>query len=300
MVSAGMIPALAEPRRTGSEKHKLEERAMRGFGMNTFRRLRAARTVAAAACLALLATAALPAQQPDEASVIRHIDAAAQARYENVLGFTVTESYAVYRGKDETPPVAQMTVKTTYRKGSGKSYAILSQSGSEIVQKFGLHPLLDNEKNINAPGNVEKSWFTSANFEMKLKPGVIQRLNGRDCIALSVVPRRKAPNMIDGTLWVDANDDSIVEIEGVASRSPSVFAGATHMMRRYTNMSGFAMAEHARAESSSMLWGRTVVIIDYSDYQLQLARPNEIAPVTAATPVAYRMRYTDFRDTALK
>jgi hypothetical protein len=256
-----------------SKKHKLEERAMRESVMNTFRRWSAARAVAAAACLALFAFAAVPvpAQQPDEASVIRHIDAAAHTRYENVLGFTVTESYAVYRGKDETHPVAAMTVKTTYRKGVGKSYVILSQSGSELAQKFGLRPLLDNEKNINLPGNVEKSWFISANFQMKLKPGVIQRLDGRDCIALAVVPRRKAPNMIDGTLWVDSSDNSIVEIEGIASRSPSIFAGTTHMMRRYTNISGFAMAEHARAESNSALFGRTVVTIDYSDYQLQLA-----------------------------
>ena len=37
--------------------------------------------------------------------------------------------------------------------------------------QFGLKPLLDNEKTINEPGNVEKSWFTSANYEMKLKAG---------------------------------------------------------------------------------------------------------------------------------
>jgi hypothetical protein len=138
------------------------------------------------------------------------------------------------------------------------------------VQKFGLHPLLDNEKTINLPGNVEHSWFTSANYQMKLKPGVTQIIDGRNCLALSMVPIHKASNMIDGTLWVDSSDDSVVEIEGLASKSPSVFAGTTHMMRKYTNMSGFAMATHARAESSSMLWGRTVVIIDYSDYKIQL------------------------------
>jgi hypothetical protein len=46
--------------------------------------------------------------------------------------------------------------------------------------------------------------------------------------------------------------------------------GATHLMRQYTNISGFAMALHARAESNSMIFGRTVVTIDYSNYQLQL------------------------------
>ena len=219
---------------------------------------------------ALLAVATLPAQQPDEAAIIHRIDAAAQARYDSIAEFSYTDHYIVYHGKDETQPIAEMTVKTTYKKGVGKNYVILSQSGSEVVQKFGLHPLLDNEKNINLPGNVEHSWFTSANYQMKLKPGVTQIIDGRNCLAISMLPRHKATNMIDGTLWVDASDDSIVEIDGIASKSPSIFAGTTHMMRKYKNIGGFAMATHARAESSSILWGRTVVIIDYSDYHIQL------------------------------
>jgi hypothetical protein len=266
------ITSLIEHQRTGSKKHKLEESEPE-VSMNTFSQSGAARLVLAASSLALLAIASLPAQQPDEASIIRHVDAAAQARYDNVLGFSLTESYAVYRCNDENHPVAEMKVKTTYKKGSGKSYVILSQSGSGFIQRIALHPLLDNEKNVNIPGNVEKSWFTSANYQMKLKPGVTQRIDGRDCIALAVVPKIKATNMIDGTLWVDAGDNSAVEIEGVASKSPSVFAGTTHMMRRYTNISGYAMATHARAETNGALFGRTVVTIDYTDYQLQISPP---------------------------
>ncbi len=67
-----------------------------------------------------------------------------------------------------------MTVNDTYKKGVGKTYTVLSQSGSALIIRFGLKPLLDNEKTINLPGNVEKSWFTSANYEMKLKPGGIR------------------------------------------------------------------------------------------------------------------------------
>ncbi len=210
------------------------------------------------------------AQGPDAAAVIGRIDAAVEARYENVLGFTDLEHYTVYRGKDETHPVAEMTAKDTYRKGAGKTYTVLSQRGSTLVIRLGLKPLLENEEKINVPGKVAQSWFTSANYAMRLKPGGAQRLNGRDCFALSIDPKQKAPNMIDGTLWVDARDESIAQVAGVASKSPSAFAGTTQMMRQYTEIDGFPMATHARAESSSMFFGRTVVIIDYSDYHLQI------------------------------
>jgi hypothetical protein len=209
-------------------------------------------------------------QQPDAAAVIRSIDAAVAARAENVLGFTDVEHYAVYRGGDETHPTAEMTVRDTYRKGLGKSYDIISESGSSIILKFGLHPLLDNERQINLPGNVEKSWFVSANYEMKLKSAATVQLNGRDCYVLDIAASRKAPNTIDGSIWVDARDGTLAQIDGIATENASAFAGATHMMRQYENVEGYSMAKHARAESSSWLYGRTVVMIDYSDYHLQV------------------------------
>ena len=122
--------------------------------------------------------------------VIRLVDAAVAARVDNVLGFTDVEHYAVYRGGDETHPAAEMTVKDTYKKGVGKTYTVLSQSGSSILLHFGLKPLLENEQTINQPGNVEKSWFNSANYNMKLKSAAVQKLNGRDCFALEIKPKQ--------------------------------------------------------------------------------------------------------------
>jgi len=226
--------------------------------------------VALAGSVLLCLWSTTPAQQPDAAAIIRTVDAAVAYRFENILGFTDIEHYAVYRGSDDTHPAAEMIVQDTYRKGVGKTYTVLSESGSGILIRFGLKPLLENEKTINIPGNVEKSWFTSANYEMKLKPGGPEMRNGRDCYAFLVTPKAKAPNLIDGTMWVDARDGTLVQIEGVASENPSAFSGTTHMMRQYANINGISMAMHARAESSSFLFGRTVVTIDYSNYNLQL------------------------------
>jgi hypothetical protein len=233
----------------------------------------AIRAIVAVASLAALASATTAAPQLDQPSVIRHIDAAVHDRYEQVAAFTDVERYAVFRGKDQTHPAAQMTVKSTYRKGVGKTYTILAASGSAIIRKLGLIPLLENEQRINVPSRVEASWFTSSNYDMKLKPGGIQQLHGRGCVAVAITPRQKATNMIDGTLWVHADDYQIAQIDGIASKSPSVWAGTTHMMRQYENINGFAMATHARAESDSFLFGRTVVTIDYTDYQLQVLPP---------------------------
>jgi hypothetical protein len=232
------------------------------------KRRRAAR-VATVVFVASMTAARPAAPELDPAAVIGQIDAAVHFRVDHIAGYTVTEHYAVFRGKDEAHAVADRTVKTTYRPETGKSYEIVSEAGSTLVRRLGLDPILESEKEINLPANVARSWITSDNYEMTLKPGT-QQADGRDCLVLAINPKRKAPNLVVGTLWVDAKDYTIVRLEGVASKAPSVFAGATHMMRQYSSIDGFAMATHARAESSTFLYGRTVVTIDYTNYSIRV------------------------------
>jgi hypothetical protein len=205
--------------------------------------------------------------------VIQQVDAAVKARVESIVGYTVTEHYAVYRNNDEVHPAAEMTVKTTYRKDTGKNYTIVSQSGSELIRRLVLNAILDNEKRLNQPGIREGAWFTSANYEMKLKPGGNQQVDGRNCIVLALTPRRKTPYLIEGTLWVDSKDGSIVLVQGTAAKSSSLLTGPTQVVRQYANIGGFSQAIHVRAVSNSMMFGQTIVKIDYQNYQVQLRPP---------------------------
>jgi hypothetical protein len=223
-----------------------------------------------ASIFACLGAITASAQQLDTAAVIQRVDAAVKARVESIAGYTVTEHYAVYRNTDETNPVAEMTVKTTYQRDTGKSYTIISQTGSGIIRSLVLGAILDNEKRISLPGNREGAWITSANYEMKLKPGGTQLLDGRDCLVLTLAPKRKAPYLVEGTLWVDSKDGSIVQVQGAATRSSSVFTGPTQVIRQYTNIEGFSQATRVRAVSNSFMFGQTIVRIDYQDYQVQL------------------------------
>jgi len=210
-----------------------------------------------------------PAQIPDEATIIRGVDAAVKHRVDSVAGYTVTENYNLYRGSDLTHPAAQMTVLTTYSRESGKSYKILSEDGSHILRSAVFSPLLDNEMRINLPGNVEASWLISSNYEMHLQLGGPQTVNGRACYALAIHPRQKAPNLVEGTIWVDTRDYSIVKIEGHGSRSASWVTFPSKVMRIYEPIDGFAMATHAQAVTESDLLGPTTITIDYTGYQIR-------------------------------
>jgi outer membrane lipoprotein-sorting protein len=226
--------------------------------------------IATAFLLACLGTFASEAQPLDFASVIEKVNAAVKARNDRIAAYTVTEHYAVYRGKDVLHPAAEMTVHTTYSKDSGKKFEIVSEDGSKFIRKHVLGSILDSERELSLPENRKRTWLTPVNYAMKLLPGGVRRIDGRDCLALDISPKRKALHMLAGTLWVDAKDGSIVRIEGTAAQSPTIFAKPARMMRQYARISGFGMATHAKAVSDSALLGRTTVIIDYQDYQIQL------------------------------
>jgi len=204
------------------------------------------------------------------ANIVRGVDASVKNRIDRLGGYTVTEHYAVFRGKEATHPAAEMLVKTTYRKQTGKSYDIVSQSGAAIWRDEVLGTLLDNEKRMSQPGSVETALINSTNYDMKLDANARERVNGRDCLVLDITPRRSSPYLFKGKLWVNAEDFAIMQLEGTAAKSAFFLASAAEVSRQYDELSGLPMATHAQAVSGSALLGKTVVKVDYSDYKLEL------------------------------
>jgi len=209
-------------------------------------------------------------QVPDLSAIVRGVDTSVKDRLDRLNSYTVTEHYAVFRGHDDAKPTAEMMVKTTYRKDTGKSYEILSQSGSSLWRNEVLKTLLENEQRMSQPGNVETALINSSNYEMKLDRNAAQMLNGRQCLVLDITPRRKSQYLFKGQLWVDAHDYAIVQLKGTAAKSAFFLANAAEVTRQYGEVNSLPMATHAEAVSGSSLLGQTVVKVDYNGYQIQL------------------------------
>jgi hypothetical protein len=219
--------------------------------------------------LILLAAIGNPllSQVPDITTVVQGVDGSVKNRIDRIADYTVTEHYVVFRGKDEHA-AAEMTVQTVYRKETGKSYTILSQNGSSLWRSEVLGTLLDHEKKMSQPGNVETALINSSNYEMKLDANPRGNLNGRECLVLDITPRRNSEYLFKGKLWVDAHDFAIVQLKGTASKSATFLAKAAEVSRQYAEVEGLPMATHAEAVSGSALLGPTVVKVDYMNYKI--------------------------------
>ena len=228
--------------------------------------------------LVLFAGAVACAQSvPDLPTVVRGVDLSVKNRIDQLAGYTVTEHYGVFRGHDQSKQVADMVVKTTYRKESGKSYTIVSQSGSSFWRSEVLDRLLDNERHMSQPGNVGTALINSSNYEMSLDQNSVQNLDGHNCLVLNIAPRRSSEYLFKGKLWVDAHDYAIIQLKGTAGKSAFFLASAAEVSRQYAEISNLPMATHAEAVSSSALLGQTVVKIEYTNYSLDLPSAHQKA-----------------------
>jgi hypothetical protein len=221
--------------------------------------------------VAVLSAGSLLAQQtPDLSAVVRGVDASVKNRIDQLASYTVTEHYLVFRGRGDAKQVADMVVETTFRKNSGKTYKIISQSGSSFWRNEVLNRLLENERLMSKPGNVETALINSSNYVMTLDKNSIQSLNGRQCIVLDISPRRSSEYLFKGVLWVDSHDFAIVQLKGIAGKSAFFLTGAAEVTRSYAELDNLPMATHAEAVSGSTLLGQTTVKVDYANYKLGL------------------------------
>ncbi len=233
------------------------------------------------AVLAILCPTRSASQDPDEATVIHGISAAVGAREDNLLGYTAIEHYLVFRNGEQQQPAAEMRVKTTYRRDIGKSYEILSETGSTLLRKQLLERMLDNEKSLTRPATRRTALINSTNYTMTMKGKAIE--DNRACVVMQIAPKRPSPYLFNGQIWVDARTYAIVRLEGITSKSPTVFAAPTQVSRQYEVVRGFPMATRATASTSIWLVGPTRIAIDYTDYDLQVAASSTSPPSAPKT-----------------
>ena len=236
--------------------------------------------LAAIAC-AFLAPLTLVAQRlpvDAQADFIHRIDLSVAARFHSLAGYTVQEHYSIFRNAD-TAPAAEMTVAIVYTPENGKQYTPISQSGSDVLRHLIFDKIIASERDMNLASARAGYFINSDNYEMQV-PGETVLRDGRACYLVNLKARRKSPYLFDGRAWFDAQDASIVHLEGTPTQASSFLTSNTVVARDYESLQGIPMATRAQANTHNFLFGDTVLKIDYVGYQLQLtpaALPAEVS-----------------------
>jgi len=193
------------------------------------------------------------------------------ARKEELKHFHDLRHYHVeYRGYSARVS-ATMDVEVTYDASSGKTFRILSQSGSKLLFKHVLKRLIQSEEEA---GREQKSTaLTPANYSFQLAGN--DTIQGRPAYILHVEPLVPSKFLYKGKIWVDAADFAVERIDAEPAKNPSFWITRTQIRHQYTKTGDFWLPHEDRSETDVRVGGKAVLTIDYGTYQVEPAPLNE-------------------------
>jgi hypothetical protein len=166
--------------------------------------------------------------------------------------------------------------------GVGFRYQIIGEGGSGFVRGKVLKPWLDGEKKMWAAGDPERASLSHENYTF------IDRGLTPDGLAwLGVKSRRKDVLLLDGSIFVNADDGDLVRIEGRLSKTPSFWTRRVEVIRHYQRINGVRVPIAIESVAQVLIAGRSTFHMKYEYATINgehIGDPQPRTPVKAAKP----------------
>jgi hypothetical protein len=196
------------------------------------------------------------------AQIVERIEQHNQAQKGELKSYKALRHYvAEYRGFS-TRIEGKMDVEVNYDATTGKSFRIVSESGSHLLCEKVLKRAVDSEK--EASQDQGSTALTEANYRFRL--GDIESVAGRPAYILDVEPLTASKFLYRGKIWVDAADFAVVKMETEPAKSPSFWIARTLIHYTSTKTEGFWLPQQVRSETKVRIGGTAVLTIDYGSY----------------------------------
>jgi hypothetical protein len=161
---------------------------------------------------------------------------------------------------------AKMDVDANFDSLSGKSFRIVSETGSKLLCDKVLKRAVESEE--EASKDKASTALNSENYRFQLAG--TDQLAGRPAYILQVDPLKKSKFLYRGRVWVDAADFAVVKIEVEPARNPSFWISNTEIQYSNLKTDGVWLPQKNRSESKIRIGGTAVLTIDYGTYHVTL------------------------------
>ena len=187
-----------------------------------------------------------------------------QIQREGLKHYKAVRHYSVeYQGLGTIK--ASMEVEVEFDATSGKTFRILSQSGSKIFGEKVLKRAMDSEKEAWQDGGATA--MTQSNYRFQLLGS--ESVNGRPAYILNVEPMTESKFLYRGKIWVDATDFAVVKVEASPAKNPSFLISRTVIRYTCAKTGDFWLPQQSRSETKVRIGGTAVLSIDYGTYEIR-------------------------------
>ena len=200
-------------------------------------------------------------------------------RRSEMRGYTVVRRYAAVN-RDRR---AGMMVRVNALPDGTKQFTIISEQGSGSIRKHVFYKILNEESQASRSDARDSTRITPANYTFKMVGR--ETLDSGLAYVLLIIPRADNKYLVDGRIWIDAKDYSIVRIEGRPARNPSFWVHDVHFVHTYQRVAQFWLASSTDTTSEVRLFGPSELTITNSDYALNPPEKNAVNPESVASLV---------------
>jgi hypothetical protein len=194
-------------------------------------------------------------------------------RQSALTGYAATRHYvAVNKNRH-----AEMLVQVTCDSSGAKQFSILGEEGAGSIRKHVFYKLLSEETEASRRGTRNNTRLTPDNYDFKVIGK--ETLETGPAYILAVTPKKENKYLINGKIWVDQNDYSIVRIEGQPARNPSFWVHSVHFVHTYQKVGPFWFASSTHTTSEIRIFGESELTIENSNYTLNPPNTSETTSV---------------------
>jgi len=215
--------------------------------------------------LVTLASAQASAPLPSAEDVVAKMMQFDAHRQSELAGYTATRRYVAVNKKRR----AEMLVRVECASDGAKQFTILSEEGSSSIRKHVFQKLLSEETEASRRGTRNSTRLTPANYDFHIVGQ--ETLETGPAYVFEVLPKTPNKYLINGRIWVDASDYSIVRIEGQPARNPSFWVHNVHFVHTYQKVGQFWFASSTDTTSQIRIFGDSELTIQNADYKLNSA-----------------------------
>jgi negative regulator of sigma E activity len=219
-------------------------------------------TLAIAVSAVAIASAQTTSPLPTADDVLARMMGFDAQRQSQMVGYTALRHYSAVNKRRH----AEMLVQVTCSKDGAKQFNVLSEEGSGSIRKHVFQKLLTEETAATRRGERKETRITPANYDFTVVGE--ETLPTGSAYVLDVSPKTENKYLIRGKIWVDANDYSIVRIEGQPARNPSFWVRSVHFVHTYQKVGPFWFASSTHTTSEIRIFGEAELTIENSGYTL--------------------------------
>ena len=163
---------------------------------------------------------------------------------------------------------ATLELRTTFHHPDTIKSQVLRAEGSTFIRERVFDKILEAENETQSLAAKQHIDIRPANYSFSYLGR--EDCAGRACYRLRITPKRKEKYLIDGLIWIDAEDAGIVRIQGSPAKRPSFWTRQTQIDRRYQRIDGMWLSDTMESTSDILIAGRSTLKIQCSYESIQV------------------------------